>query len=165
MEYPYGKAEAGLRFLLSLLISFLYLFLAFKTTSHLFHLGFIVTFLILLLLTLSIRLLQFNKIIKEIVVQNEFKREKRGGYNEFLRYLFYLILPLLIFPLMDPALALGFLIGFFSSIGFSDVLFYFYVKSIELKFNGTLRMFMEPSEKPGWYVWGLRLQRQREIDE
>lgn len=164
LEYPFSRMEAGLRLLFAALLSFLYLFLAFRTVSFLFHIGFITAFL-LLAFTLPYRMLRFRQMMRVVKVGNEYRKERIGGYVELFRYLVYLLLPLLIFPLLDPAFAFGCFLGYFSSICFSDVLFYLYVRKVESRYNGDLRAFIEPSDKPGRYVWGLRLHSQGVVDE
>jgi|GEM_PF-4422213 len=165
LEYPYGRMEAGLRLLFAVLLSSLYLFLAFRTVAYLFHIGFITAFLLLLAFTLPYRMLRFRQMMRVVKVGNEYRKERIGGYVELFRYLVYLLLPLLIFPLLDPAFALGCLIGYFSSISFSDVFFYLYVRRVESRYNGVLKAFIEPSDKPGRYIWGLRLHSQGVVDE
>jgi len=159
LDYPSGRGSLIFRLIFSSCILVFYFYLAFQTAEELFHLGFMVAFAGYAFFSFLYRRLKLRKALKAIVKEGEYREIRRGGFYELAYYFMLFIVPFLLFLFMDPVFALGCLFGLSSGLGPSDLIFYLYVRSIEEGvLKGTLKAFIEPSKKRGYYIWGLMVE-------
>lgn len=158
LDYPAGRGSLVFRLIFSSCMLIFYFYLAFQTAEELFHVGFMISFAGYALFSFLYRRWKLRKALRVISREGEYKEIKRGGFYELIYYSLLFFAPLFFFLFMDPVFAFGCLMGLSSSVGLSDLIFYLYVRSLEESLNGILKAFIEPSEKRGYYIWGLMLE-------
>ena len=155
LDYPFGRGSLLLRLFFSSSMLVFYFYLAFQTAEEFFHLGFIVSFVGYFLFSFLFRRWKLRQAFKEVLKRGEYKEVRRGGFYELAYYSLMFFAPFFFFTFLDPVFAFGCLMGLSSSLGLSDLIFYLYVRNLEDEFKVNLRAFVEPSEKRGYYIWGL----------
>lgn len=157
LEYPTSRSSLLLKAVASAAVALLYAFLAFNTREGLFNLGFVASFPTITAGLFVYRAASLSTMLRELAEKGEFRRERRGGSRELAYYYLLLLSPFALFLVLDRVLALGIVFGVAASLGFSDLIYYMYVRYREVELGGRLYAFLEPASRSGYYVWGLTL--------
>jgi len=159
LSYPFTKPELFLRIASAAASTGIFTALAFNTTETFFILGFTAAFPVLTALLFLVRWRGLRRALPSLLSDGIYSElKKAGAKRELLLYMVVFILPILIFPLIDPVLALACLLAAVSSFGTAESVFYLYVRQLENGIGRRITVFIRPAPgNPGFYVKGLKL--------